>query len=199
MGSDVPMFIGAMIVGPLAAWVIKKFDKFMENRVKAGFEMLVNNFSIGIIGAILTLLAVVVITPLVNVLNQAMSAGVGFFVNHGLLPLTSIFIEPAKVLFLNNALNHLSGRHRIEIRIAKRENDVRVSVFNTGQPIPEEDLPKLWTKFYKVDKARTREYGGSGIGLSIVKAIMDSHQKEYGVENREDGVEFWFTLDCSNT
>lgn len=78
VGSDVPMFIGAMIVGPLAAWVIKKFDKFMENRVKAGFEMLVNNFSIGIIGAILTLLAMIVITPLVNVLNQAMSIGVGF-------------------------------------------------------------------------------------------------------------------------
>ena len=106
VGSDVPMFIGAMIVGPLAAWVIKKFDQFMENRMKAGFEMLVNNFSIGIIGAILTLLAVVVITPLVNVLNQAMSIGVGFFVEHGLLPLTSVFIEPAKVLFLNNALNH---------------------------------------------------------------------------------------------
>ncbi len=108
-------------------------------------------------------------------------------------------IEEVFTNYLNNALNHLSGQHRIEIRIAKRENDVRVSVFNTGQPIPEEDLPKLWTKFYKVDKARTREYGGSGIGLSIVKAIMDSHQKEYGVENREDGVEFWFTLDCSNT
>ena len=61
--------------------------------------------------------------------------------------------------------------------------------------IPEEDLPNIWTKFYKVDKARTREYGGSGIGLSIVKAIMDSHHREYGVRNVEDGVEFWFTLD----
>ncbi len=107
-------------------------------------------------------------------------------------------IEEVFTNYLNNALNHLEGRHRIEIRIARREKDVKVSVFNTGQPIPEEDLPKLWTKFYKVDKARTREYGGSGIGLSIVKAIMDSHQKEYGVENKEDGVEFWFTLDSSN-
>lgn len=106
VGSDVPMFIGAMIVGPLSAWILKQFDKFMENKVKAGFEMLVNNFSLGIIGAILTVLAMVGITPLVNVLNGAMSAGVDFFVTHGLLPLTSVFIEPAKVLFLNNALNH---------------------------------------------------------------------------------------------
>ena len=102
VGSDVPMFIGAMIVGPLAAWVIKQFDKWMENRVKAGFEMLVNNFSLGIIGAILAVAAMFGVTPLVNVLNQAMSAGVGFFVEHGLLPLTSVFIEPAKVLFLKD-------------------------------------------------------------------------------------------------
>lgn len=106
VGSDVPMFIGAMIVGPLAAWIIKQFDKLMENHIKAGFEMLVNNFSLGIIGGILTLLTMYGITPLVNVLNSVMSAGVGFFVDHSLLPLTSVFVEPAKVLFLNNAINH---------------------------------------------------------------------------------------------
>lgn len=106
VGSDIPMFIGAMIVGPLSAWIIKKFDKFMENKVKAGFEMLVNNFSLGIIGALLALLAMKGITPLVTTLNGLMESGVGFFVNHGLLPLTSVFIEPAKVLFLNNAINH---------------------------------------------------------------------------------------------
>lgn len=106
VGSDIPMFIGAMIVGPLAAWILKKFDKLMEGHVKAGFEMLVNNFSLGIIGAILALLAMVGITPLVTSLNSVMRTGVGFFVDHGLLPLTSIFIEPAKVLFLNNAINH---------------------------------------------------------------------------------------------
>lgn len=106
VGSDVPMFIGAMIAGPLAAWVIKKFDKLVEGRIKAGFEMLVNNFSLGIIGAVLCLVVMVGITPLVNVLNSLMEAGVGFFVEHGLLPLTSVFIEPAKVLFLNNAINH---------------------------------------------------------------------------------------------
>lgn len=106
VGSDIPMFIGAMIVGPLSAWVLKKFDKLMESHVKAGFEMLVNNFSLGIIGAILAVLAMYGVTPLVTALNGAMSAGVGFFVDHGLLPLTSVFIEPAKVLFLNNAINH---------------------------------------------------------------------------------------------
>ena len=106
VGSDVPMFIGAMIVGPLSAWIIKKFDKFMENKIPAGFEMLVNNFSLGIFGAVLALLAMVGITPLVDALNSVMQAGVGFFVDHGLLPLTSVFIEPAKVLFLNNAINH---------------------------------------------------------------------------------------------
>ena len=106
VGSDIPMFIGAMIVGPLAAWVIKKFDKLMENHIKAGFEMLVNNFSLGIIGAFLAVAAMYGVTPLVTTLNGLMSAGVGFFVDHGLLPLTSVFIEPAKVLFLNNAINH---------------------------------------------------------------------------------------------
>lgn len=106
VGSDVPMFIGAMIVGPLSAWIIKKFDKAMEGHIPAGFEMLVNNFSLGIIGAILALLAMLGITPLVGALNTAMEAGVGFLVDHGLLPLTSLFVEPAKVLFLNNAINH---------------------------------------------------------------------------------------------
>lgn len=106
VGTDVPMFIGAMIVGPLSAWVLKKFDKLVENHIPAGFEMLVNNFSVGIIGAILALVAMVGVTPLVTTLNNVMSAGVGFLVEHGLLPLTSVLIEPAKVLFLNNAINH---------------------------------------------------------------------------------------------
>lgn len=106
-------------------------------------------------------------------------------------------IEEVITNYLNNALNHLSGERRIEIRMETLGKEVKVSVFNTGSPIPEEDLEKLWTKFYKVDKAHTREYGGSGIGLSIVKAIMDSHNKSCGVENRPDGVTFWFTLDGS--
>lgn len=107
-------------------------------------------------------------------------------------------IEEVITNYLNNAMNHLEGERQIRITLEQREKDVKVSVFNTGQQIPQEDLEKLWTKFYKVDKARTREYGGSGIGLSIVKAIMDAHNKECGVENKEDGVSFWFTVDSSN-
>ncbi len=106
VGSDIPMFIGAMIMGPLAAWILKKFDKLIEGKVKPGFEMLINNFSLGIIGAILCAVGMVGIAPVVTTLNSFMEKGVSFFVNHGLLPLTSIFIEPAKVLFLNNAINH---------------------------------------------------------------------------------------------
>ncbi len=106
VGADVPMFIGAMIMGPLSGLVIKKFDQCIEGKVKAGFEMLVNNFSLGIIGAVLALIALAGVTPLVAGLNRAMEVGVGFFVDRKILPLTSIFIEPAKVLFLNNAINH---------------------------------------------------------------------------------------------
>lgn len=106
-------------------------------------------------------------------------------------------IEEVVTNYLSNAANHTDGERNIIISLEQTEQEVRVSVFNTGSGIPEQDLPKLWTKFYKVDKARTRSYGGSGIGLSIVKAIMEAHHKEYGVLNHEDGVEFWFTLDCS--
>lgn len=105
VASENPMFLGAMIVGPVSALVIKKFDQIMEGNIPAGFEMLINNFSIGIIGGVLALLSMVGITPLVNGLTDAMSAGVGFLVEHSLLPLVSILIEPAKVLFLNNAIN----------------------------------------------------------------------------------------------
>lgn len=103
-------------------------------------------------------------------------------------------IEEALTNYLTNAMNHLDGERIIRIRTEQGEDQVRVHVFNSGSPIPEEDLPNLWTKFFKVDKARTRAYGGSGIGLSIVKAIMDAHHQSCGVENREDGVDFWFTL-----
>lgn len=106
VGADVPMFLGAMIMGPLSGFIIKKFDKLIEGKIPAGFEMLINNFSLGIIGAILALLGLLGISPVVSALNGVMEAGVGFFVDRGILPLVSIFIEPAKVLFLNNALNH---------------------------------------------------------------------------------------------
>ncbi len=106
VASESPMFLGTMVAGPASAWVIKKFDQKMEGHIPAGFEMLVNNFSVGIIGFLLALLAMVGITPVVNGLSSLISAGVNVLVEHSLLPLTSILIEPAKVLFLNNALNH---------------------------------------------------------------------------------------------
>ena len=101
--------------------------------------------------------------------------------------------------YFTNAVNHCEGEKRIEIRLETEPGRARVSVFNTGQPIPEEALGYLWDKFYKVDKARTREYGGSGVGLSIVKAIQESMHQQYGVENRADGVLFWFTLETVRT
>ena len=97
--------------------------------------------------------------------------------------------------YVNNALNHVDGEKVIEIKITQENDMAKITVFNTGTPIPEEDLPHIWEKFYKVDKARTREYGGNGIGLSIVKAIMDSFGKGYGAINHTNGVEFWFELD----
>jgi mannitol PTS system EIICBA or EIICB component len=106
VGAGIPMFIGAMIMGPLGGLVIKKFDEAVEGKVAKGFEMLVNNFSAGIIGMLLALLAYVAIGPVVLALNNVLKAGVDVFVNAGLLPLASLFIEPAKILFLNNAINH---------------------------------------------------------------------------------------------
>ena len=105
-------------------------------------------------------------------------------------------IEEVITNYFTNALNHLDENKIVEIKILKMdEHIVRVTVFNTGKAIPEEDLDQIWNKFYKVDKARTREYGGSGIGLSIVKAIMESMRQQCGVENFKNGVQFWFELE----
>ena len=102
--------------------------------------------------------------------------------------------------YFSNAVNHCSGEKRITVSLEEREVSVRVSVFNTGEQIPEESITHLWEKFYKVDKARTREYGGSGVGLSIVKAIMESMNQKFGVENCDNGVNFWFELEgCSKS
>lgn len=97
--------------------------------------------------------------------------------------------------YISNAFHHVSGDKIVEVKMQVEDDKVKVSVFNTGTPIPEEDLKHLWDKFYKVDKAHTREYGGNGIGLSIVKAIMESFHQRYGVKNYGNGVEFWFELD----
>lgn len=106
VGADIPMFIGAMIMGPLGGYTIKKFDKAIEGKAPAGFEMLINNFSVGIIGVILAIVGFYAIGPVVGVVTDAFKFGVEVIISKGLLPLVSIFIEPAKVLFLNNAINH---------------------------------------------------------------------------------------------
>ncbi|AUU88304.1 MULTISPECIES: PTS mannitol transporter subunit IICBA [Enterobacteriaceae] len=106
VGADMPMFLGAMVAGPLGGLCIKKFDAAVDGKIKSGFEMLVNNFSAGIIGMILALLAFKGIGPAVEVLSKGLAAGVNFMVAHDMLPLASIFVEPAKILFLNNAINH---------------------------------------------------------------------------------------------
>lgn len=105
-GTTIPMFIGAMIAGPIGGCVIKKFDKLINGKIKSGFEMLINNFSVGILGIILAIIFYTGIGPLVEVANSILGNGVNKLVNLGLLPLTSILVEPAKVLFLNNAINH---------------------------------------------------------------------------------------------
>ncbi len=106
-------------------------------------------------------------------------------------------IEEVITNYLSNAIHHCEFEKKITVSYEPKGDVVRVKVFNTGKNIPEEDIDKVWIKFYKVDKARTREYGGSGIGLSIVKAIMDSHHRECGVENVEGGVEFWMEMDTT--
>ncbi len=120
-------------------------------------------------------------------------------------------VEEVFMNYFSNALNyaegiekhfpgvtkHSPGEKQILIDLTQKEGVVRISVFNTGQAIPEEAIPHLWEKFYKVDKARVRAYGGSGIGLSIVKAIMESMNQKYGVNNYENGVEFWFELETN--
>ena len=99
--------------------------------------------------------------------------------------------------YFSNAMNHVADDRVIDVKLSVGEKAVRVSVFNTGRPIPEECLDHIWEKFYKVDKARTREYGGSGVGLSIVKAIMESMNQKYGAVNYDNGVEFWFELEAA--
>ncbi|MDR1956810.1 MAG: PTS mannitol transporter subunit IICBA [Treponema sp.] len=106
IGASIPMFLGAMAAGPIGGWCIKKFDEAVDGKTPAGFEMLVNNFSAGILGGILCVIFYLVIGPIAEGATNALGAGVGWLVNHGMLPFASILVEPAKILFLNNAINH---------------------------------------------------------------------------------------------
>ncbi|QGU94064.1 HAMP domain-containing protein [Clostridium bovifaecis] len=104
-------------------------------------------------------------------------------------------IEQVIINYINNALNHVDNKKIITLTLKPTEDKVRIFVYNSGKPLPEEALDKIWTSFYKVDKARTRSYGGSGLGLSIVRAIQELHENAYGVENKAEGVVFWFDVD----
>jgi mannitol PTS system EIICBA or EIICB component len=106
VGSEIPQFLGAMVIGPLSAWILKKFDDAVAHRVRTGFEMLVNNFSLGIAGMLMAIVGFVGIGPIVTALTNVLGNGVEILVENRLLPLASLLIEPAKVLFLNNAINH---------------------------------------------------------------------------------------------
>lgn len=106
VGADITMFLGAMVIGPFAAWLLKQVDKLLDGRIHSGFEMLVDNFEIGILGMALAVIGHLGVEPLVSTLMGWLAAGVGFLMHHGLLPLASLLVEPAKVLFLNNAVNH---------------------------------------------------------------------------------------------
>lgn len=108
-------------------------------------------------------------------------------------------LEQVVTNYLNNALNHLDDQKEIRICSRRIGAKVRVSVYNSGPPVPVESMDKIWTSFYKIDKARTREYGGTGLGLSIVRAIQEAHGNEYGVENTDHGVIFWFEMDAAGT
>ncbi|MFR5602051.1 MAG: ATP-binding protein [Lachnospiraceae bacterium] len=133
-----------------------------------------------------------------QILIEQKEAVIEFAVDHPVYVWADEFkIEEVVTNYISNALNHLDDKKQIRIHVQETDlsDPVKVSVFNTGAQIPPEALENLWTKFYKVDKARTRAYGGSGIGLSIVKAIMDAHHQQCGVDNLEDGVEFWFTVE----
>lgn len=106
IGSSIPMFLGAMIMGPVGGFVIKKFDKIVEGKIPTGFEMLVNNFSAGILGGLLSLISFLFIEPVVAGISTGLGAGAQIITQHGLLPLIAVLVEPAKILFLNNAINH---------------------------------------------------------------------------------------------
>lgn len=106
VGSDITMFSGAMIMGPLSSWLLKKFDRAVEGKIKPGFEMLINNFSLGILGFALAILGYLIIGPVVNAIIAFLTAGINFLITRKLIPLLAVFMCPAQVLFLNNAVNH---------------------------------------------------------------------------------------------
>ncbi len=167
--TDITMLMAAMLMGPLGGFCIKQFDKFMEDRMPAGFEMLINNFSAGIIGLVLALLGYVAIGPFMSLILTILSAGVTFLVNHGLLPLVSIFIEPAKVLFLNNAINH-----GIFTPIATAQaNELGKSIMYMLEPNPGPGLGVLLAYMFFCKDKTTRQ---SAPGAVIIHLFGGIHE-----------------------
>ncbi|KAF4325850.1 hypothetical protein G195_000586 [Phytophthora kernoviae 00238/432] len=196
VGSDIPMFLGAMIAGPLGAWVIKKFDKAVDGKIKSGFEMLVNNFSAGIIGGILALLALKGIGPFVEAISKVLSAGVETLMNAGLLPLVNLIIEPGKVLFLNNAINH-GILTPIGVAVAAIISFLVASVLlKTGKQKDDEDLDTASSRMKDMknqgktgnltvdkDNREADRMGSSAMGASILRKKMKAAGVDVAVTN----------------
>jgi len=106
-------------------------------------------------------------------------------------------IERVFTNYITNAMNYVDDKRLIKITILRLDKHIRVEIFNTANPIMEKKIPKLWDSFYKIDKARTRDFGGHGLGLSIIKGIQDLHHNGYGVKNVPDGICFWFDITLS--
>ena len=170
------MFIGAMICGPLGGWCIKKFDEKMEGHIPAGFEMVVNNFSVGIIGGLLAILSIFAIGPTCVVLTDLLGKGVGWLVEHSLLPLTAVLVEPAKVLFLNNAINHgvftPIGTEQVEALRAAGEVGKSILYMIESNPDPGPGLGLLLA-YCVAGKGETRSSAGAAALIQFVGGIHE--------------------------
>lgn len=168
------MFIGAMICGPLGGWCIKKFDEKMEGHIPAGFEMVVNNFSVGIIGGILAIVSIFVIGPTCVVLTDWLGAGVGWLVEHSLLPLTAVLVEPAKVLFLNNAINHgvFTPIGTEQVEALRAAGEVGKSILYMIESNPGPGLGLLLA-YCVAGKGETRSSAGAAAVIQFVGGIHE--------------------------
>ena len=168
------MFIGAMICGPLGGWCIKKFDEKMEGHIPAGFEMVVNNFSVGIIGGLLAIISIFVIGPTCVVLTDWLGAGVGWLVDHSLLPLTAVLVEPAKVLFLNNAINHgvFTPIGTEQVEALRAAGEVGKSILYMIESNPGPGLGLLLA-YCVAGKGETRSSAGAAAVIQFVGGIHE--------------------------